>query len=279
MLIDVANEFGQQRGYKSVEFVGKGGFKECFKIVDQHDNEFALKIIDLNNSDLRRIEREMLILATCDSPLINKLYEFGNFVDKSFNSFSFSVEEYLGGGTLEEKLNTGLTKENIVELGTSLIEVLVYIKDKNIVHRDIKPANIMFRYNSTIPVLVDFGIARDLNRTSLTPTWLPSGPCSPYYASPEQLNNEKDLIDWRTDQFSIGIVIGECFYGTHPFKNHKGSNDDAVSNVASRKKCATEFVSLSNSLGVSIILRMLEPWPHRRYQNPQELLNLFKNLR
>lgn len=276
-LEEIAKEFGNQRKYKLVEFKGKGGFKECFHIIDSSDKEFALKIIDIQNSNLIRLEREMLIMANCDSKLISKLYEFGTFINKESESYSFSIEEYLDGGTLEEKMRNKLPREFILELAINLTEALIYIKDKNVVHRDIKPANILFRKNSNLPVLVDFGIARDLNKSSLTPTWSISGPGTPLFSSPEQLNNEKNLIDWRTDQFSLGLIIGFCILDKHPFEGVKGK--DAVTAVAEKNNCSREFITKAKELKLEGVLKMLEPWPHRRYQKPEELINILKNAR
>ncbi|RJQ58131.1 MAG: serine/threonine protein kinase [Stygiobacter sp.] len=275
-LLDIAHEFGAQRAYKQVHFVGRGGFKECFHIIDVFGKEYALKIIDNRGSNLIRLEREMMILSSCNTPLISKLYEFGTFVDNSSIAYPFSIEEYLDGGTLEQKINLGISREFIISLASDLTYGLSYIKKLNIVHRDIKPANILFRKNSDTPVLIDFGIARDLNKSSLTPTWHLSGPGTPFFASPEQLNNEKNIIDWRTDQFSLGLVIGFCLFQKHPFEGVGGL--DAISAVAERKKCSKDFIDKVSALGFDCIIRMLEPWPHRRYQNPEELISSLKNL-
>jgi hypothetical protein len=66
-------------------------------------------------------------------------------------------------------------------------------------------------WSDPTPALVDFGLVRDLSETSLTASWLPRGPGTPLFASPEQLNNEKALIDWRSDQFSIGVILPKKF--------------------------------------------------------------------
>ena len=87
---------------------------------------------------------------------------------------------------------------------------------RSIVHRDLKPANIIIRPDGT-PCIIDFGIARFLDMESLTNTLSPSGPRTPLYASPEQMRNDKHLIDMRTDFFALGIVAMELFLGVHPY--------------------------------------------------------------
>ena len=119
---------------------------------------------------------------------------------------------------LEDRLKVGhLTQQEVIELVKGLI---LAVKDlqPSLVHRDIKPANIMFRKNQPEPVLVDFGIVRDLSQTSLTASWWPSGPGTPFFSSPEQLTNDKALIDWRSDQFAIGVIASLLLTGRHPYQ-------------------------------------------------------------
>ena len=51
----------------------------------------------------------------------------------------------------------------------------------------------------------------------MTNTIQASGPCTPIYASPEQLANKKQSIDIRTDFYSLAIIISELIIGEHPF--------------------------------------------------------------
>lgn len=76
----------------------------------------------------------------------------------------------------------------------SLVEGLSIIWDKNIVHRDLKPENIIIRPDG-MPCIIDLGIARFLDLESLTRTISPMKWQPPIYAAPEQLTNNKALID------------------------------------------------------------------------------------
>jgi serine/threonine protein kinase len=112
----------------------------------------------------------------------------------------FILEEFLSGGTLTTYLQqTGLMpRQAVIELGTILIGAVEHIASKNFVHRDLKPDNIMLRTGISTPVIVDFGLVRDLTASSLTDDWQPRGPGTPYLA-PRAVVNAKVLIDWRTD--------------------------------------------------------------------------------
>ena len=90
--------------------------------------------------------------------------------------------------------------------------------EKRIVHRDIKPANIMLRTNGS-PVIVDFGLSRHLELTSLTPTEYPGAIGTLLFAPPELLSYTKNDIDSKTDLYSLGITVYMMMTGQHPYIN------------------------------------------------------------
>lgn len=270
----IATEYATKNHLADVVFKGKGNFKETFRATTNDGLFVALKILDPQKCSLERSQREIQTMMKCNSPLIAKLYHHGSFTSKDNKTYYFCIEEYMDGGSLAEQISGGILPPNTARQYTiTLVEALDYLKSMRIVHRDIKPENIMFRSSSPGPILVDLGIARDLSESSLTPTWLPRGPGTPYYSAPEQLNNEKHLIDWRTDQFSLGIVISICLTGAHPFSEIGMAKGDTVAAVAARKPCTSAFEKRMSDIGFSFVVKMLDPWPHRRYLSPGELLS------
>jgi len=273
VLEQIAIEFAEKNHLTDVVFKGKGNFKETYRATT-YDREFiALKILDPQKCSLERSQREIQTMMKCNTPLIAKLYDYGSFNANKGQTYHFCIEEYMDGGSLAEQLSSGILTPNTTrQYAVTIIQALDYLRSLGLVHRDIKPENIMFRSSSNAPVLVDLGVARDLSESSLTPTWLPRGPGTPYYSAPEQLNNEKHLINWRTDQFSLGIVIGICLTGVHPFSETGMTKGDTVAAVATRRPCTSDFTSGASDLGFGFVVKMLDPWPHRRYQSVAELL-------
>ncbi len=275
-LLSVAKEFADSHGFKDVSFHKKGAFKETFRATDHSGQVLALKLLDPSKCNPSRSDREIAALKKCNSPLIGKLYDYGEFVSLSGVKYYFSEEEFLDGGTLSDQIvNLTLIPDQVKGYGIALTEALSHLKGLKLVHRDIKPDNIMFRKNEPSPVLVDFGLVRDLSESSLTQTWLPHGPGTPYYAAPEQLNNDKHLIGWRTDQFSLGIVLGICLTGHHPFALPGMTAPETVAAVALRSQCPSQSRLEFQASGLQGIAKMLEPWPVRRYVTPAELSAIF----
>jgi hypothetical protein len=89
---------------------------------------------------------------------------------------------------------------------------LDYAHFRGIIHRDIKPANIMLARQGEVK-LMDFGIARDDKLSDLTETGTGLG--TPSYMSPEQILGDK--LDFRSDIFSVGIVLYQMVTGRKPF--------------------------------------------------------------
>ena len=105
---------------------------------------------------------------------------------------------------------------------------LDYAHYRGIIHRDIKPANIMIGKNGGVK-LMDFGIARDQAFGDLTETGTGLG--TPSYMSPEQILGDK--LDYRSDMFSLGIVLYQMVCGQKAV--HRGRSQERHAQDPSRE--------------------------------------------
>jgi eukaryotic-like serine/threonine-protein kinase len=185
-------------GQKSVHFVVRGGEKQVMKIFDRGKDQ--------------RFEREMKIYEKYkDSDGIPNIYEVSEY-----HGEAVVFEEYIEGDTLEDVVDEYAGDETkIKDLMQRLFAILTPIWKDRYVHRDIKPANIIIRTDGT-PVILDFGIARDLGETSITGTGGPQ-PGTWKWAAPEQYAGQKDMISYRTDFFSLGVVAYFLYHKELPF--------------------------------------------------------------
>lgn len=249
--------------------VGAGAFKQTFRATTAEGEPRALKVYDPRRMS-PRAEREVQAITRCNHPNIARFFSFAG-IDVNGETFAYSVEEFLSGGTLTQAMSSPMPAAKVRELAAPLIDAVAHIERLDLVHRDIKPDNIMFRRVDGAPVVVDFGLVRDLSRSSLTRDWLAQGPGTPFFASPEQLNNEKHLIDWRSDQFALGLVLGLCLTGRHPWAQQGFTDGQTVEAIAERAGPSPEFILAALSAGLSVLVTMVAPWPVERIRTPDEL--------
>lgn len=232
-----ADELCAAFNLSNITFYRAGAFKETYRARSESTGQtVAVKVLPTDLSGDVRLAREIAALRSFSSDLFPRLLFAEKFTAADGTALQVVIEEFLHGGSLGDRLGKGpLSHQHVRHLAARLVEALGLLAGRRLVHRDIKPENIMFRGENQEPVLVDFGLVRDLSQPSVTMTWLPTGPGTPFFAAPEQLNNDKHLIDWRTDQFSLGVVLSIAACGLHPYQLAGEDPLGIVWQVASRK--------------------------------------------
>jgi len=274
----LSQEICRQNNWNWIKSIGAGAFKETFLIADSSNNTSALKLYKPGFSDERTL-REIAAMKKCNHLNVCRLQAVERYKNSTTDCI-YTLEEFIDGGTLNVAIQSSklLSNEQVFEIGLGLISAIKHISEKGLVHRDIKPDNIMLRTSGT-PVLVDLGLVRDLNESSLTQSWAMRGPGTPYYASPEQLNNEKSGIDWRSDQFGLGVVLSHLLFGMHPYGDTSDHPRLIVERVAARTFQHDLFLKRANDQGFPLLVQMTKPWAIERIRKPEELLNLWQEQR
>ncbi len=117
----------------------------------------------------------------------------------------------LGGGS-----KGGL--EDVLRLVERAARALHVAHEAGLVHRDIKPANIMVTPDGH-PVLLDFGLARDLDVEGQTLTQSGQIMGTPAYLAPEQIVASRGAVGRRTDVYALGVTLFECLTLQRPFSS------------------------------------------------------------
>ena len=138
--------------------VGEGSFKETFQVFARDGTDAALKIYKPGSSH-KRNRREVDAMRRCSHPNIARLLDIQTY-DYRGQKYVVVLEEFLAGGTLTAK--GVIAASECFRIGKELIDAMAHIAERRLVHRDIKPDNILFRAGGVVPVLTDFGVARDL---------------------------------------------------------------------------------------------------------------------
>jgi eukaryotic-like serine/threonine-protein kinase len=203
--------------YRILEKLGEGGMGVVYKAEDTRlKRPVALKFLpQALTTDLEAKERfthEAQAASALDHPNICNIYEI-NETDEGRLFLAMACYE---GETLKEKIERGpLPVDEAVGIATQVAQGLAKAHEAGIIHRDIKPANIIVTKDG-IAKIVDFGLAKLSGRTLLTKTGTTMGTAA--YMSPEQARSE--VVDARTDIWSLGVILYEMLTGRRPFESN-----------------------------------------------------------
>jgi serine/threonine-protein kinase PpkA len=252
-------------GYRVLHPIGQGGQAMVYLAERSADRlTVALKVLDRQARQdhvyLERLKREYQVLAAVDHPYLAKIY------DQSFTGdLPYIAMEFVPSGTLAARIREGLASRDALRLVGQIAHALEAIHAKGIVHRDLKPANILFRADGR-PVIVDFGLAKDLSASS-TLTIAGQLLATPRYMSPEQCLNL--AVDGRSDLYSLGVIFYEMLTGQRMYESANSAN---VVNMHVHAPVPTLPQHLSGYQGV--LDRLLAKKPEDRFQNARELFGL-----
>jgi serine/threonine protein kinase len=199
--------------YSILEPIDRGGQGTVFR-GHYAATPVAIKVFR-PDADLRRIERELQLLTQLDCPHLVKIVAH-HHITLHGQSTTVVAYELLGAGDLRT-IEHPADLETICDVGEQISIAIDLLWKSRIVHRDIKPANIV-RANDGRFVLVDFGLARHLDLSSITAPF--AAPGTPGYMSPEQAMGRKHLTV-HSDIFSLGITLYELATRQHPFRRQQ----------------------------------------------------------
>lgn len=253
--------------YEIIEKLGEGGMGAVYLANDlELRRQVALKFLPkelTKNEGLKaRFKREAQAAAALNHPNIITVYEVGEH-----DGYPYIAMEFVQGKSLYDLLHgKELNFERSIEIFIQVCEAMSVAHRNNIVHRDIKPANVMLDQYGKAKIL-DFGLAKLQGATQLTREGTTMG--TPHYMSPEQIRGQD--VDYRSDIFSLGVLLYELLTGKLPFK---GENPTAICYAIVHEKPLPlqEYLYNAPRSIQKIIDRALEKSPDKRYQSSDELL-------
>ena len=252
--------------YKILERLGEGGMGVVYKAEDTKlKRTVALKFLPPEQTRdpeaKQRFIHEAQSASSLDHQNICTIHE----IDVTDNGQTFIVMTCYEGETLKEKIeHQSLPLDEAINIAGQVAQGLEKAHKKGIVHRDIKPANI-FITDDGVDKILDFGLAKLSGQVKLTKTGTTLGTVA--YMSPEQARG--DEVDYRTDIWSMGVVLYEMITGELPFK---GEYEQAIvySILNEKPRFTEEIIRLFPDQLISVLEKSLQKEPSRRYASAGE---------
>lgn len=257
--------------YEISKTLGRGGFGETFLAIDTRmpsRRQCVIKQLKPDEATTntaptpdwfeKRFQREAAILEELgrNHPQIPQLYDYF-----SEGENFFFVQEWIEGITLSQKHQQegNLSEGEVEKILRELLPVLDYIHGRGIIHRDIKPDNIILRASDGKPVLIDFGIVKEVNNINVGSKTVSLG--TPGYMASEQAAGHPVR---SSDLYSLGLTAIFLLTGKTP---QSLTSDPNTSEILWRK----DAPSLHSNLA-AVIDRAVRFHPRDRFTSAQEML-------
>lgn len=266
--------------YEVIREVRRGGQGAVYEAIQlATGRRVALKLLlrgtYSSNSQRRRFEREIDLLSSLSHPNVVTLYDSGLMGDQLFYAM-----EFIDGTPLSEtdtflppsSPGPGVARKHIsrcVQFFQRLCDAVAYCQQRGMIHRDLKPGNIMVRDNED-PVLVDFGLARDVSSADEDMTATGDFIGTPAYAAPEQVIGDPGAVDMRTDVYSLGAILYELLTGRRPHAGSTGPAEYLKSVTTIRPQSPDALNPNVDRDLATIVMKALSGVPERRYQSAAE---------
>ncbi|HEY9874048.1 MAG TPA: serine/threonine-protein kinase [Candidatus Obscuribacterales bacterium] len=261
-----------QKRYRLLSILGQGGFGRTYLAEDQgrFNEPCALKELIPAQEDAYVLEksrelfgREAATLYQIQHPQIPQFR--ATFEE---DGRLFLVQDYVEGKNYRELLNqrkpagASFAEAEVLSFLRQMLPVLAHIHSKGIIHRDISPDNIILREGDRLPVLIDFGVVKELaTRLQLSTTATPVTTVGkPGYAPSEQIQTGRAYPN--SDLYALAVTAIVLLTGKEPQELF----DDIQLNWQWRR-----WSSVDDRLA-AVLDRMLSYRPGDRFQSAGEVL-------
>ena len=256
--------------YEIVRRIGGGGMGAVYLAKDRNLGDAPRAVKEMIESHIDETQhekaiadfkRESLLLTELEHPSIPTVYDY--FYDDNSERF-YLVMKFIPGADLASRLRATpegrIDEPTVTDWGIQVADVLHYLhtRPQSIIYRDLKPANLMIDSNNHRIMLIDFGIARWVNKKEKGVTAV--GTMG--YAPPELFSGRADP---RVDIYSLGATMFHLLTGADP-----QDNPLLIFDFTKNPRPRQINPALSSEIE-RILLRTVEYKPEHRYQSGAEL--------
>ncbi len=260
-------------GYQIVQELPAGGQAVVYKALHKATrSKVALKVLlpslTASTKARRYFRQEVELAASLNHPNIVAIRDSG----VTHGQYYFAME-YIHGQPLDRYVQGKVlsVKEKMI-LFHKICDAMSHAHQRGVIHRDLKPSNILVDERHE-PHVLDFGLAKTaaglsaVSEDTVMPTMTGHIMGTVAYMSPEQAAGRSDLIDVRTDVYSLGVVLYQMFTGRFPY-DISGAVIEALKNIQQADPVRPrQIISRFDSDIEAIILKCLAKDRDQRYSS------------
>jgi serine/threonine protein kinase len=267
---DIHNIQYRETGGQKIVFTGQiNGDIYALKIISPSPDPGVASVAESTDDTIARAIREVETMRQCNCPHMVDIGPLGlEHIEIDGIDYIYFTEEFVDGRTLDTVLREDgvFDVPELIRLAMNASDAIRELWRFSKIHRDIKPGNIMQKNANRDFVLLDMGFIFDLLGDSLS-----TGPVGTLvYFSPEQTNfgARRTTLDFRSDLFSLGIVLYEMATGSHPFVTRATINEwDILHNIVNMDPVSPRVKNPEVPAALDeIIMRLLSKRPALRYR-------------
>ncbi|MBW4083011.1 diguanylate cyclase [Paenibacillus sp. S150] len=255
--------------YERLETISDQYLKAVYRCIDPVTGEkVILKILKpgaAGTEAVMRFKQEYKLLRELSGSTSGVIRPFR--LDEQ-NGCCIMVLEDIQGQSLKKILAEDLPdRKTLLQLAVRIVDILGAIHERNVIHKDIKPSNIIWNREQDIVQIIDFDLAVKLSREKRD--FQNSGVLegSLLYISPEQTGRMNRSIDYRSDYYSLGVVLYEMMTGTKPYDAEE-MLEQIYSIIA--KEAVPPYKATGGKVPSSlsaVIMKLMEKSPENRYRS------------
>jgi len=267
--------------FEIIEMIGKGGMGVVYLA---HDTKLKRSVavksmpaaLSGNSIARSRFRREAELLASLNHPNIAVIHD----IIEQDEGAGYLILEYVPGQTLKERIASGrLDLEQTLSIGEQIAGAIATAHEYGVVHRDLKPGNIKITPQGNVKVL-DFGLAKMIGNEVLDQQAVVTQPDrligTPAYMSPQQAKGGP--VDFRTDIWSLGVIMYEMITGELPFKGN--TLQAMIQSILYEKPVYLGHLreGVPTTLDQTLT-KMMQKDPLERYQNIEAVIDELRSMR
>ena len=208
-------------GYVITFPIKKGNYAESFRVKDQHNNNFFMKVINLAKLHRSQFTKEgnileIEILKGVAHSNLPRYKDEGDYIHEG-SKYKYFITDFISGETVAEKASRehGCDFYEAKKIALSVLNALDYLHTLKcpIIHNSVSPQNVMLDLGDglSIPILTGFGHARFLEMPS---NGVKLDGLNPFYIAPECYNG---VYTQQSDIFSVGAMLYHLMFGFPPY--------------------------------------------------------------